>query len=52
MEYMGKKICGIEIVDETKDNKLVAYICDGKTETTNGYKVRVVPFNKEVKAND
>jgi len=52
MEYQGKKICGIEIYDETDNNKIIASICDKKTETINGYKIRVIPYTEEVKAND
>jgi len=52
MEYQGKKICGIKIIDESNGNKVIVSMCDAKTETTNGYKIVIDPYSEEVKAND
>lgn len=47
MDYRGKKIKAIEIVNESNNNEIVAHICDNKVETTNGYKVKIIPFVME-----
>lgn len=49
MEYKGKLICAIEVYNENDNNRVVARICDKSLETTNGYKVRVIPHVEEVK---
>lgn len=45
MEYKGKRICGIKITD---GNEVVATICEDKIETTNGYKVEIIPHLESV----
>lgn len=52
MVFQGKKVCYIEIYDETNDNMVIAKLCDTSIETTNGYKVRVVPYVEEVKSKE
>jgi len=52
MEYKGKKICAIEVYNENDGDRVVAKICDKSLETTNGYKIRVLPYVEEVKTND
>lgn len=48
MDYRGKKIKAIEIVNESNNNELIVHICEDRMETTNGYKVKIVPFITEM----
>ena len=52
MFFQGKKICAIEVYNENDNNAVVAKVCDDSLETTNGYKVRIIPYTEEVKTND
>ena len=49
MEYKGKKICSIDVLD---GDRVIANICDNKIETTNGYTIRVNPYVDEVKTDE
>lgn len=45
----GKIISGIEVYNANDDDRVIASICDGTLKTTNGYKIRVIPYVEEVK---
>lgn len=47
MQINGVKVTGIKVVNESNGNEIVAVIKDNHIETTNGYKVEVIPFNIE-----
>lgn len=49
MIFQGKKICAIEIYNENDNNMVIARVCDTSMESTNGYKVRIIPHVEEVK---
>lgn len=48
MKFQGKQINGFKIVNQSNDNEIVAKITEGHIETTNGYKVEIIPLNVEV----
>lgn len=47
MKLNGVVINGLKIVNESNNSEVIAEIKDGHIETTNGYRVEVVPYNIE-----
>lgn len=43
MQYKGKAIKEIQVIDTTNNNEVIVSITDCKIEATNGYKVVAIP---------
>lgn len=49
MKYNGVSIKGFRIINESNGREEIATICEGHIETSNGYKVEVLPMIQECK---
>ena len=48
MIYRDKKVCKIQVVNNSKDGEVIATICDSTINCTNGYEVKIEYETKEV----
>lgn len=39
MKYRGREVCSIKVIDKSKNNEVIAQICDKEFKTTNGYEI-------------